>query len=281
MRVSMLIGAIACTLAASACSGSSGSQPAADAQAPAAAAPPASSPEAPASAPAASAPAASAPAASASTPPVERAASAPAATSATPPASADAPAPAAPPPPAPPPPPPAPTHRELTIPEGTTLSIVLETPLSSDGSKVEDRVRGSLSEPVRVSGSTAIPAGAAISGSVIETERSGRVKGRARIVFQFDRMVVRGESTGIRTATVTHEAEANRKDDVVKGGVGAGVGAIVGGIVGGGKGAAIGAGAGGTGAVLATRGSEVKLPAGRVVSARLTAPLTVMVPIVK
>jgi hypothetical protein len=57
---------------------------------------------------------------------------------------------------------------------------------------------------------------------------------------------------------------------------------VIGGIVGGGSGAAKGAaigGAAGTGAVLATRGDEVRLAAGTPVSVKLTAPLTVRVPL--
>ena len=57
-----------------------------------------------------------------------------------------------------------------------------------------------------------------------------------------------------------------------KGGVGAGLGAIVGGIAGGGKGAAIGAVAGGTGTVPATKGREVEIAPGTVVTACCRAP---------
>ena len=57
---------------------------------------------------------------------------------------------------------------------------------------------------------------------------------------------------------------------------------MIGGIIGGGdgaaKGAAIGGGAG-TGAVLATRGDEVRLPAGTPLSVKLAAPLTVRGPL--
>jgi hypothetical protein len=55
------------------------------------------------------------------------------------------------------------------------------------------------------------------------------------------------------------------------------IGVIVGVGSGASKGAAIGGGAG-TGAVLATRGDEVRLPAGTPLSVKLTAPLTVRVP---
>jgi hypothetical protein len=167
----------------------------------------------------------------------------------------------------------------VTIPEGTTLSVELGTPVASDTSNVEDPVRGTLTRAVRVSGDIVVPAESVITGTVIETHRSGRVKGRASVALRFDRLVIHKESVEIRTARVVREAAANRRDDVTKGGIGAGVGAIVGGIVGGGKGAAIGAGAGGAGAVLATRGREIRLAAGTLVSVRLEAPLTISVPI--
>jgi hypothetical protein len=64
-----------------------------------------------------------------------------------------------------------------------------------------------------------------------------------------------------------------------KGGSGAGLGAVVGGIAGGGKGAAIGAVAGGAGTVLATKGCEVEIAPGTVVTAVLQSALTVRVPI--
>lgn len=188
------------------------------------------------------------------------------------------PAPAAPVAPAAPAPPPAPAFREVTIPAGRALSIALTTAVASDTSQVEDPVVGSLAKPVVVSGSTAIPEGAEVTGAVLEANRSGRVKGLASVAFRFNRLVVRGETHEIHTARITREAKADRKDDVKKGAIGAGVGAVVGGIVGGGKGAAIGAGAGGTGAVLATRGDEVRLPAGTTVSTTLQEPLTITVP---
>jgi outer membrane lipoprotein SlyB len=83
----------------------------------------------------------------------------------------------------------------------------------------------------------------------------------------------------VQTASVRREAATDRKSDVTKGGIGAGVGAIVGGVIGGGKGAAIGAATGGTGAVLATKGKEVEIPSGTVVTVRLQEPLTVTVPV--
>jgi hypothetical protein len=144
---------------------------------------------------------------------------------------------------------------------------------------VEDAIRGTLTKPIVVGGATVIPAGAELTGIVVEANESGRVKGRASIVLQFERLVVGSDSHDIRTARITREAESSQRSDIKKGGIGAGVGAIVGGIVGGGKGAAIGAGVGGTGAVLATKGNEVQLPAGTTLTTTLREALTVSVPV--
>jgi hypothetical protein len=174
--------------------------------------------------------------------------------------------------------PPTPKFREVTIPAGTTLSVTLLDTLASNASKPEDPVRGTLAKPVIVSGETAVPAGTEIRGSVIETHESGRVKGRASVVFQFERLVLAGETYRIQTAPVKREAGKDTASDVKKGGVGAGAGAIVGGLVGGGKGAAVGAVAGGAGSVLVTKGKEVELPAGTAVTALLQQAITLTVP---
>lgn len=175
-------------------------------------------------------------------------------------------------------PPAEPEFREVTIPAGTRLNVTLRTSVASDTSEIEDEVRGTLANAIVVDGVTAVPAGSEVIGTVREAKRSGRVKGRASVAFRFERLVVRDERLPIRTSTVSIQAEANRRDDVKKGVIGGAAGAVVGGIVGGGDGAAIGAGVGATGAIVATRGDEVRLDAGTAVNTSLQQPLTVMVP---
>jgi len=172
-----------------------------------------------------------------------------------------------------------PRFHEVTVPAGTVLTVKLSTSIASDTSKVEDAVRGSLTKPLVASGTTAVPAGAEIIGSVLDAKQSGRVKGRASIAFRFSRLIVGTEVHQIHTARIAREAAPDRKGDVTKGAIGGGVGAVVGGIIGGGKGAAIGAGVGGTGAILATRGKEVRLPAGTVVSTHFEQTLVVLLPV--
>jgi len=104
-----------------------------------------------------------------------------------------------------------------------------------------------------------------VEGRVTDVVQAGRVKGRARLAARFDRLVVRGSGHAIETSDLSVEAEkGTRKDAAIIGG-GAAAGAIIGGIVGGKKGAGKGVlvgGAAGTGAVLATKGEEIEIPAG-------------------
>ncbi len=174
----------------------------------------------------------------------------------------------------------APTFKEVTVPAGTTLRLELKSAVSSDSSNVEDAVRAELREPVSVEGATVLPVGTELEGTITEAERSGRVKGRAHVAYRFNSITVSGDRYDVETAPVSHLAEATKGEDATKIAIGAGAGAAIGAIVGGGdgaaKGAAIGGGAG-TGAVLATRGKEVRLGPGADVSTRLSAPLVVRI----
>ena len=173
------------------------------------------------------------------------------------------------------------TWREVTIPAGTSLPVVLDTSVGSDISRVEQPVRGHLSRAVVVHGVTAIPSGSSVSGVVTNAQRSGRVKGRAHVAFRFTSLTPRGgEPHRLQTRLIGRTAPATKKQDALKIGVPAAGGAVVGGIVGGKKGAAIGAGTGGgaaTAVVLSTRGNEVRLGRGATVLVRLAQPLTLRV----
>lgn len=171
-----------------------------------------------------------------------------------------------------------PQYREVTLPAGTTLRLQLRSAVASDTSRVEDAVRAELRQAVTVDGTTVLPVGTELTGAVTGVERSGRVKGRARIAYRFNSLNYDGERYPITTAPLSHQAEATKGEDATKIAVGAGAGAAIGALLGGGSGAAKGAaigGAGGTGVVLATRGEEVRVGSGATVTTRLTAPLTV------
>jgi hypothetical protein len=118
-----------------------------------------------------------------------------------------------------------------------------------------------------------VRAGSEVRGQVTAAVPSGRVKGDARLAFDFDTLVVDGQEHAIATVPVDITAADSHKRDAVIIGAGAGAGAIVGGIVDGKKGAGIGGligGAAGTGVVLRNTGKEVVLGTGSHVTVKLT-----------
>jgi len=172
--------------------------------------------------------------------------------------------------------------REVTIPAGTTLPIVLDTAIASDTSRPEQAVVAHLARPIALHGETVLPAGSRVSGVVTDAKPSGRVKGLAHVAVRFDSLTPGGggERYEIRTASVGRTAEATKKKDALEIGAPAAGGAIIGALVGGKKGALVGGaigGGAGTGVVLATKGKEVRLPKGSALSLKLAAPVTVRV----
>jgi hypothetical protein len=170
------------------------------------------------------------------------------------------------------------TMRTLTIPDNTVLDVTLDTSHSSEDSRVEDRVSGTLDSPVVIDHVTAIPAGAKLTGHLTNVEDSGKVKGRAELGLQFTRLQTGSVTYDIDTQPLAWIAESTKKDDAVKIGIGAAAGAVIGAITGGKKGAAIGSAVGaggGTAVVLATEGQDIRLAAGRKLKVSLTNPLTI------
>ena len=174
------------------------------------------------------------------------------------------------------------TWRDVTIPAGTTLPVVLDTSVSSATSRVEQPVAAHLSRAVMVNGVAALPEGSRVSGVVTDATRSAKVKGRAHIGIRFDSLTPRGDDQRytMHTTSVGRTAPATKKDDAIKIGAPAAGGAIIGAIAGGKKGALIGTAVGGgagTGVVLSTRGKEVGLAKGAAITLKLVEPLTVRI----
>jgi hypothetical protein len=174
------------------------------------------------------------------------------------------------------------TVREITLPAGTSLPIVLDTAVASDASRVEEAVQAHLSRAVLMNGVAVLAEGSRVSGVVTDATRAGKVKGRAHVAMRFTTLVPRGEEERyqIRTAAISRMAPATKKKDALEIGAPAAGGAIIGAIVGGKKGAAIGGAAGGgagTAVVLATRGKEVQLPKGAALTLKLSEPLTMRI----
>ena len=177
--------------------------------------------------------------------------------------------------------PPAKVYDELVVSSNSVIGLQTETKLSSETARVEDRVEARVSRDVKVGDTIAIPAGSRAIGSVIQVERGGKFKERARLGIRFTTLVLAdGTRLPMSTETIYREGEAPGNGSAAKIGGGAVGGAILGAILGGAKGAAIGATAGaGGGAVAVQAGdrSDVTMPAGSPLTVRLLTPLTVTV----
>ena len=177
--------------------------------------------------------------------------------------------------------PPARRLADLVVPADSVIGFRTDSRLSSERSRVEDRVEARVVRDVRVAGEIAVPAGTKAIGTVVTVERGGKFKERAGIGIRFDELqLADGTRLPLSTDTIFRYGDAPGNSSAAKIGGGAVAGAILGAIIGGGKGAAVGAASGagaGTGVVASGQRNEAVIAAGSEVTARILAPLTVTV----
>ena len=170
---------------------------------------------------------------------------------------------------------------EVVLPAASVMGLEIETSLSSERTRVEDRVDAKVARDVMADGHIAIPAGSRVIGSVTVVERGGKVKQPARLGVRFHTLVLAdGREIPLRTEPIYREGESPGSESARKIGGAAVGGAILGAIIGGGKGAVIGGAtgaAGGTAVVMAGDRNAATLTPGTVVNARLSAPATIEV----
>jgi len=177
--------------------------------------------------------------------------------------------------------PPVRQFEEVVLPAASVMGLEIETSLSSEQARVEDRVDAKVARDVMADGHVAIPAGSRVIGSVTVVERGGKVKQPARLGVRFHTLVLAdGREIPLRTEPIYREGESPGSESARKIGGAAVGGAILGAILGGGKGAMIGGAtgaAGGTAVVMAGDRNAATLTPGTVVNVRLSAPATIEV----
>jgi hypothetical protein len=178
-------------------------------------------------------------------------------------------------------PPPSRTVEELVVGADSVIGLQMETTLTTERARVEDRVEARVTRDVTVGDRPAIPAGARMIGSVALVEKGGKVRERARLGVRFHTLVLAdGTTLPVQTDTIYRDGDSPAGSSTAKIGGAAVGGAILGAIFGGTKGAIIGGStgaAGGTAAVMAADRKPAVLPAGSSVTVRLSAPVTVTV----
>jgi hypothetical protein len=160
------------------------------------------------------------------------------------------------------------------VPAGQELDVRLGTTLSSNTAKVEQRFEATTVADVTQNGRVLIPAGSMVRGVVAAVDPADRLHRAGSLTLSFDEINIRGRSRPIRAQATNVFESGGIRDEAGTAGVGAGAGAIVGGIIGGLKGAILGAVIGAGGAIAATEGKDIELPAGSIIRVRLDSPLT-------
>ena len=170
---------------------------------------------------------------------------------------------------------------ELVVPADAVIGLQIDTAVSSEQARVEDLVEARVTRDVTSGERVAIPAGTRVQGSVVQVDRGGKVKGRARLGIRFHTIALAdGTLVPVRTEPVFREGTSRGRSSTAKIGGAAVGGAILGAIFGGSKGAVIGGSAGaagGTAAVMAGGRNALEFPAGSTVTVRLSEPVTIAV----
>ena len=161
---------------------------------------------------------------------------------------------------------------------GTPLNISVDTKLSSETANVGDTWQGQLKENVIVGDRVVFPAGSMVTGVV--TEALPAEKGNhARLGIGVTAINVNGNSIPVEAGTEAIEAGSPRARNLGAIAAGAGAGALIGRAVGGsGKGALIGGLIGGAAAgagVAKSKGYQVVLKEGTVITFNVKQPVTV------
>jgi hypothetical protein len=161
------------------------------------------------------------------------------------------------------------SSRMGVIPVGQELDVRLQTTLSSETATVEQRFEATTVADLMQDGRVLVPAGSTVHGVVSGVKRPGRVDREGSLTLSFDRLSVRGREYPIRGMATQVFESGGIREEAGTAGAGAGVGAVVGGLLGGVKGAVLGAVIGAGGAIAATEGKDVHLPAGSIIRIRL------------
>lgn len=166
----------------------------------------------------------------------------------------------------------------MILPAGTTLTVRTSDTISAKSSEAGQTFQAVVAQPVVLHGHTVIPAGAPVTGRVVQAHQGGKIKGESDLALQLTSVRVRGASYPISTGQYLQQAKGKGKRTTVLGAGGAGVGALIGGLAGGGKGALIGGLAGGGAGVAGgamTGNKELKIPAESVLPFKLTQSLRI------
>jgi hypothetical protein len=163
----------------------------------------------------------------------------------------------------------------VVVPSGSMVRVRINQSMSSKKTAVGTVFDGVVLNDVIAGGSIAIPRGAAVTGTVVESHPAGDFKGKGELKLQLTQIQLGGRAYPIVTDFWWHQG-ADKTGNTVGNTVGLGaMGALIGAVAGGGVGAAVGAGVGGVaglGVSASSHRGDAELPSEAIVTFHLTQP---------
>jgi hypothetical protein len=164
----------------------------------------------------------------------------------------------------------------VTVPSGSMVRIRINQGLDSKHSEPGNIFDGVVLNDVVADGAVAIPRGASIQGTVVNSKPSGALKGKGELVLQLTQVTLAGRVFPVVTDTWS-SIGPDKTGQTVGSAIGLGAfGALIGAVAGGGPGAAIGAGAGavaGLGASAASGTRQALIPPEAILTFHITQPV--------
>jgi hypothetical protein len=168
------------------------------------------------------------------------------------------------------------TGANAQLPAGTEMVVRLDQPLSSRSARPEDRVQTSLVTPVRLDNRIVIPAGTRVRGVVLAAEPAQRPVRGGKLELSLNTLWLDDSNRlDLQTRVLSVSENIDKSETGRQAGYGALLGTVLGTIVGGRKGALLGLVIGGAGGAISSRGEDVELPEGTILTLALDRPLTV------
>jgi hypothetical protein len=172
-----------------------------------------------------------------------------------------------------------PKPKSYTLAAGTPIAVTTLSTITSKDATSGSQFEASLRSPLIVNGHTLAKTGAPVTGTIVNADQGGRVKGKASLTLTLSRIALaNGHTVPIQTNSIVRQAKSGTKKNLTRTGIATGAGAAIGAIAGGGRGAAIGAGVGagaGVATNVATRGPAAEVSAETVLNFSLKSPVTV------
>jgi len=164
----------------------------------------------------------------------------------------------------------APSRPALYVPAGTRLVVRMIDTVDSKRHRAGHKFRGQLEGALVVDGTTMVPRGAFLYGTVTAAKSSGRMAGSAQMAMEFTDIMIDDQLYPIATGGLAAQSSGEGGRTVGRTASAAAVGGLIGGSYGARTGAKVG-----VGVSLLTSGSSINIPAGTLLETELRVQLNI------